>query len=101
MGKLDVMLVQPTTGNDGDPVESSDAGLREEAGEEVSNDTANSVRSEDLNPSEQQESLGGKKRVHRGHHHNQGGILTGWRNCKQFHQEIRRQPQRLPDEWLE
>lgn len=36
MGKLDVMPVQPTTGNDGDPVESSDAGLREEAGEEVS-----------------------------------------------------------------
>jgi hypothetical protein len=57
MGKLDVMLVQPTTGNDGDPVESSDAGPREEAGEEFSDNTDNSIRNEDLNLSEQQESL--------------------------------------------
>ena len=51
------MLVQPTPGDDGDPVESSDAGLREEASEEVTNNTANSVRSKDLDPNEQQESL--------------------------------------------
>ena len=57
MGKLDVMLVQPTTGNDGDAVESSDTGLREEAGEKFSDNTTNSIRSEDLNSSEQQKSL--------------------------------------------
>ena len=42
-----------------------------------------------------------KKSVRRGHHHNQGGTLVEWRNCKQFHQERRKQPQRLQDEWLE
>ena len=57
IGKLDVMLVQPTPGDEGDPIESSDAGLREEASEEVTNNTANSVRSEYLDPSEQQKSL--------------------------------------------
>jgi hypothetical protein len=72
MGKLDVMLVQPTTGDDGDPIESSDAGLCKEAGKQVSNDTANSVRSKDLDPSEQQESLKKGKRLRRGHHHTQG-----------------------------
>jgi len=51
------MLVQPTPGDEGDPIESSDAGLREEASEEVTNNTANSVRSEYLDPSEQQKSL--------------------------------------------
>ena len=61
MGKLDVMLVQPTTRNDGNSVESSDAGLRKDAREEVSDDTADSVRSEDLDPSKQQESLEQKK----------------------------------------
>jgi len=33
--KLDVMLILPTTGNDSDNIESSSAGLHEEAGKEV------------------------------------------------------------------
>ena len=60
MGKLDVI---PTTGNDSDPVESSDAGRGRRRF------IANSVHGEDLNPSESLE----KKYVRGGHHHNQGG----------------------------
>ena len=48
MAKLDVVVVQPTTGDFSDAVESSDAGLGEETRKEVANNTANGVSGEDL-----------------------------------------------------
>ncbi len=47
-GELDVVVVEPAAWNDGDAVETRDAGLREERGQDVADDTPNSVRSEDL-----------------------------------------------------
>lgn len=48
MAKLDVVVVQPTTGDFSDAVESSDAGLGEETCKEVANNTANGVSGEDV-----------------------------------------------------
>jgi hypothetical protein len=48
MAKLDVVVVQPTTRDDSDTIEPSDAGLREEACEDVANNTANGMSGEDL-----------------------------------------------------
>jgi len=98
------MLVQPAPGDVVDPIECSDTGLREEASEEVSNNTANGVLGEDLDPCEhceQQESLDIKKCVRRGHHHNQRRTLVEWRNCRRYHQVRRRQRRRLRVELLE
>ena len=50
MSKLDVMPVQPSTGDDSDPIESGDASLSEDASEEVTNNAANGVGGENLDP---------------------------------------------------
>ena len=47
-GELDVVVVEPAAWDDGDAVETRHAGLREERGQDVADDTPNSVRSEDL-----------------------------------------------------
>ena len=46
--ELDVVVVEPAAGNDGEAVEPSHARLREEAREHVADHTANAVRGEDL-----------------------------------------------------
>ena len=42
------MVVEPATRDDGDAVEASDAGLGKQAGEKVTDDAADSMRSKDL-----------------------------------------------------
>ena len=101
MGKLDVMFIQPTTRDDSDTVESSNAGLRKDAGEEVTNNTTDSVGGKNLDPRihkvvNNKELF--RKRVRRERHRSQGGTLAGWRNCKQFHQARRKRPRRLRGE---
>ena len=75
IAKLDVMLIQPTTGDDSDTVESSNAGLREEAGKEVTNNAPDSVSGENLYP-RIHKVMSNKElfrnRVHRERHRNQG-----------------------------
>ena len=48
VAKLDVVVVEPAPGDDGDPVKPSDARLREQAGEHVADDAADSMGGEDL-----------------------------------------------------
>lgn len=47
VAQLDVVVIDPATWDDGS-IQSSNGGLGEEAGEEVTNDTTNSVRGKDL-----------------------------------------------------
>ena len=46
--ELDVVVVEPAAGNDGEAVEPSHARLREEAREHVADHTANAMRGKDL-----------------------------------------------------
>lgn len=48
VGKLNVVVVEPAAVNHGDAVETSNAGLREQASEQVADNTADSMRREDL-----------------------------------------------------
>jgi hypothetical protein len=48
VSKLDVVVVEPASRDLGEAVEASNASLGEEASEEVTNDTADTVSSEDL-----------------------------------------------------
>lgn len=47
--KLDVVVVDPASGNVGDAVEPSHTLLREESGQDVADDAADSMRRKDLN----------------------------------------------------
>lgn len=46
--ELDPVVVKPTAWNDGEAVETSYAGLSEQGGEDVTNNTANGMGSKDL-----------------------------------------------------
>ena len=48
VGKLDVVVVEPSSRNLGEAVEARNASLGKETGQEVTNDTADAVSSEDL-----------------------------------------------------
>ena len=48
VAELDVVVVEPASGDDGDVVEACDRSLGEEAGEDVTDDSADAVRSKDL-----------------------------------------------------
>ena len=71
VAELDVVVVEPAAGNVCDAVEAGDALLREEAGEDVADHTANSVRRKDLRGIQVSQQLGepGWGYVHRGSHH--------------------------------
>lgn len=71
VSELDVVVVEPASRNLGETVEASNASLGEEASEEVTNDTADTVSSENLgwgiNSNESSEWE--EENVHQGHHH--------------------------------
>jgi hypothetical protein len=48
VAKLDPVVVNPTTTDDGDAIESGNVFLSEKSGEEISNDTTNSMGGEDI-----------------------------------------------------
>ena len=48
VAELDVVVVEPASGDDGDVVEACDRSLGKEAGEDVTDDSADAVRSKDL-----------------------------------------------------
>ena len=48
VAELDVVVVEPAAGDDGEAVEAGDACLRKERGQDVADDAANRVRGEDL-----------------------------------------------------